>query len=518
MRQGLLAVFILILTSSCIDQKDYSINSVTVNPSETVPLAFGNLSIQDMLNSTDSLYVHVAPDSLVYVEYTNELISNDIRNLFTLPNSIVNQSINVPPGSIPSHPKDRRSDSLVEVVDLGLTPEQLSEIDFKAGTISYSSSLISTNPNIPYYVVLSSTDFTSKTTGGPLSITTSGSGTLPMSDYKVALNKNKFNLKLVFVLKANNATVTIPPNTSAAVSFGMSGMNFNLIEGFLGDQTAHPPAATLEIGAFGDVLNKATVSFAQPSLSISVVNGCGVPVKLDFIQFEARKKGSTLPILLSPPSPVTIGYPTVVGNTATTPIAAANAKQVIDFAPTSILYQMNAHINEGLVTGNNFVADTSTLHVNLNVNIPLYGHATNILLRDTAQIDFGNLDQSEIQKASLKIDATNQLPLDAIIQLYLTDDKYIVIDSLFEYQTEFAKASTVTSSGTLLQAGVLNTTVVLDPDKLTKIFTAKNMIIKGVFNTSKNASGTYPDVKFKSNYTLVINVILQTDLNLSFKL
>ena len=190
----------------------------------------------------------------------------------------------------------------------------------------------------------------------------------------------------------------------------------------------------------------------------------------------------------------------------------------MDFGPTELFYQLNARINRGLTSGNNFLADTSKLKVRMGVEVPLYGHGSGILLKDTAKIDLNNLDQSQIRSASLKVEVKNELPLDAKVQFYLTDDKYTVIDSLLgTAQTLLIKGSSVTASGDLETAGVLNEVIVLNVDKLNKMFASKNIIIKATLNSSKDASGQLQDVRFKSKYALSVNMGLLTELNFNIK-
>jgi hypothetical protein len=518
MRHRFRFVVFLFAVASCIDQKDYDLHSANINPSAAIPLVSGNLSIQDILHSQDSAYVRIDTDDLVYLEYSSSLVSASIRNLFTIPDKIVNQSIVLVPGTIPAHSEDIRIDSITAVVDFGLNPEHLSGIDFKSGTITYSVQLLPGTSNLPYDVVLTSSDLVSKTTHQPLSVS-AGSGSLLLSDYTCTLNFSRFDLKMVLVLKATNSAINIGPNTSVLVNFSMTGMDFNSITGFFGDQTIDLPATTLNIGAFGNSLNSANVSFAQPLVTLNVVNDYGVPSQLTFLTFEARKNGATLAAQLNPASPISVAYPSVLGNSSTTAVAVTNAAQLLNFAPTSFYYNVSVRMNKGLTSGNDFLGDTSKLRLNLDVQIPLYGHASNIVLSDTAKIDLSQVSQSQVSKASLKVLVSNQLPLDAKIQCYLTDDKYHIIDSVFTTaQTALVKGSTVTVDGELQSTGELDQLTPLNTTALNELFTSKYIIIKAVMNTSLDASGNAINVKFKSKYTMKINIGLLADLifNITF--
>src|SRR6478735_8164925 len=173
--------FALVILASCLDENDYKIDSVEVSPTVALPLVFGELSIQDLIKGEDSVYVKVYPDDLVYLAYSQTLASQGIADLFDIPDKSLTRSFFVPPATIPPHTKDIRSDSLVEVVDLGLTPELLSEISFKAGTIDYSTTASTTSLLNKYEINISLRDFISKTTGKPLNVNFASAGSINLS-------------------------------------------------------------------------------------------------------------------------------------------------------------------------------------------------------------------------------------------------------------------------------------------------------------------------------------------------
>ena len=126
-------VFICLLAAtSCLDNKDYNLDSLTLKPSIALPLAFGQISILDLISDKDSSYLKVYPDGLLYFAYPPKtLASQDIKGLFTLPDNVTTTSFNLLPVVLPPLAKDVRTDSIVQIVDMGLSPEQLSEIGFK---------------------------------------------------------------------------------------------------------------------------------------------------------------------------------------------------------------------------------------------------------------------------------------------------------------------------------------------------------------------------------------------------
>ncbi|MFM7853909.1 MAG: hypothetical protein ACKO96_18795 [Flammeovirgaceae bacterium] len=500
-----------------INNNDYEIKGFESNPALILPVAFGNLSISDLLDKSDSINIKVKPDGLVYLNYDQSLISKDIRNLIDIP-SINNKSVElpIPAGNYPANIPDYTLNIPNETIDMGIAPEQLTEIGFKNGTISYEASLTPANPNFVYEVHISIPEFISSS-GSKLSQQVTAKGNVPLAGYTFkSANANKFTVALSVVIKKNALPVTIAPNTKVNFNFSITGLDFTYIKGFFGDQIATAPLETIDIQAFNNSLqNNANVSFAAPTIDFLVTTDYGVPLELDFPVLEASKPGATLAMQTSPVNPISLNAPVSLGGSATTAIQVTNAKQLLSFAPTQLKYMVRGHINQGLTTGINFMADTSKMRVKMHVEVPLYGNAYNIILTDTASIDLGEIDQTKIDSASLKVNAINELPLDASLQFVLTDDRYVFIDSLLTTsQSKIIKGSSVDSNGDLLSVSRVNKSILLQQDKISKIFKARKIIITAKLNTSKNSAGELIDVKFKSQYKININVGLKTTLKL----
>jgi hypothetical protein len=509
----------LVVFSCSLNNNDYTIKGLQANPTMAVPLAYGDLSVSDLLKKQDSAYVKIKPDGLVYLSYDQLLKSQDIRNLITIPNiNTISTPLAVPPASYPPAPNDITSTTVNKIVNMGISPEALTEISFKSGSLSYTMNLAPNNPNFKYAAVISIPEFVSKAGSVPFSQEVTGSGTLQLSNYIFkSATANKFTLKLTLIIKKTNTTVVIGPGTALNVNVSFGGMDFDYIKGFFGDQQMTTPAQSLPIQAFGTSLsNGASVSFAQPLVTLNVTNDYGVPLAVTFLKLEARKQGSVLAMQTTPGNPISINQPASLGTSALTTVQVNNVQALINFAPTEFYYQASGHINKGLVAGNNFMADTSKMRVQLHVEIPLYGKASNIVLADTIDASLSDIDQSKVESASLKALVNNQLPLDAAIQFYLADQNYHVLDSLLTTaQTNFVKGSTVNASGDLQTPGVFDQLIALDPAKVSKIFSSKKIIVKAKMNTSKDATGASVNVKFNSAYKIDIKLGLQVKLKIS---
>lgn len=505
----------LILLFSCVDRSDYVLDEVSLNPSMALPLLKGSLSVSDLLENADPSVVKVYPDGLVYFAYSQELESEDIRDLFTIPDEFTNVSFILPGAVLPSIPQDIKTDSISRTIGFNMDPERIDEAKLRKGEIGYVTSIFPASSSLDYEIRISLPTFISGTSV-PLNAAVKGTGAISLDNYTMFLDDNNFPLKVVLVLKRRTTPVVIAPGTSINVQLSFRGFQFSYIKGFLGEQSASLDPDEVEMGDFGDLFEGADISLAQPKISLSVTNENGVPCLVDFTTLEARKEGSApLQVILSPANPVSLNYPTVMGSSAVTAISIANVNDLLEYAPTSLGYQALATINKGITAGDNFILDSSTLKVKMDVEVPLYGHASDITLRDTVDIDLSQVDGSEIAKASLKLKITNELPLDGLVQLVLLDGNYRPLGALLgDDQVYILRGSQVDASGELLKPGLYDAMIELSKEKIDRLFGSAHIIIMLDLRTSRNASGGAQDVKFKSQYSVEIEAGILADLKL----
>jgi hypothetical protein len=515
-------VFVLLLAfASCVDDSDYNLGGLTLTPTMALPLASGELGLVNLLTNRDSVYLKTYPDGLLYLLYSKTLGSTDIRNLIAIPVNNSTTGFDLVPGTLPTSSADALFMTINKVIDLNISPEQLSEMLLKAGTLDYNIGISQpTSPNtLPYEVVMTLTDVVNKATLQPLVITASaGAGSKPLQNYIIKMDKNKFNIKLELILKKRTIPISVPTNAKINVQLIFNSLNFSYVKGFFGDQVAALPPQTIDMSVFSSSLQKANVSFVQATVNLSINNENGVPCEVTFTKLEAKKIGAVLPLQIAPASPFGISYPVTMGSSSTTTLTVNNATDVIAFSPTQLYYAGSARVNKGLISGNNFLADTSKLKVTLAAEIPIYGKASGISMGDTLDLDFGTLNESSVSQATLNINATNELPLDAYMQLYLADKNYQIIDSVFNTnQTYLVKGSTVSNTGDLQTANTTNLKLDLSIDKINRLFSAKFLIVRSRMNTSKDSNGVLLNVKFKASYKLKMSVGLLAKLKITSK-
>jgi len=507
------------------DSSDYELEKLKATPEMSIPLAFGELGISDLINEEDQEYVKVYPDGLVYLFYEKTLVTKDIRDMLKFPDKSFSESLPVPPGTLLPRASETTYASVELDRDLGFAPEKLTEIKFKPGTILILG--LNFTPQNPasgvFELELELPDFQKNGAALKQRITalSGGSAIIDLGDYVATLDDNRFTARLSLIEKPHGNTVVITHPTEASVILGFESIDFQYVKGFFGERTpTRIPTLTIDINAFGNALGDAEVSFAEPKINLEITSEYGLPATLEFEPFEVRKENAEpLPILFSTPNPVVINAPATLGGQAVSNVGFANVAAVFDYAPQQFYYQFQMGINKGLTSGSNFCADTSKISVKLTVEVPVHGKATGIVLTDTFDIDLSDSKQSEIESAVLHSIAVNELPLEAALQIYLADENGVLIDSIFATgQTALIKGSTVTSAGDLSAPGIADVDIPLSAAKLEALFEARKMIVRMATTTSKDGSGNYPLVKFKSNYKINIKLGLEAKLNLEVDL
>ena len=520
MRTRLLLLAGVVFLASCLNEKDYDFREVSISPTFAFPLAHGDMGLVDLLSSSDSGYVKAYPDGLLYFSYTQTLASTDIRDRFSLPDNNSTTSFDLVPGTLPASSSSISFGSINRQIDLNLSPERLTEILLKSGDVNYSLGLsqATSPPNLPLEATITLLDVVHKTTLQPLTfVLTNGTGSKQLKDYVMNLVDNRFGIRVDLVIKPHVATF-IPVNTKANVQLTFAGMDFSYIKGFFGDQLVQLPPQSIEISLFESSLKDAGVSFVEPKLSMSVINEYGTSCEVAFSTLQARKGAVTLPIQINPVSPINLTSPATLGQSTTTNVDITNQQAILNLGPEKLEYTASARINKGLTNASNFLADTSKLRVTMSTEIPIYGKVTGVTMRDTIEVDLGDISEAKVVSSSLKISARNELPLDAYIQIYLADSTYQILDSLFApNQTYIVKSSEVDAAGDLLTAGDSELKIGLDPDKVSKLFDSKFMFVKAIMSTARDSNDTPLNVKFRSSYRLSLHIGLLTKFKVTLK-
>ena len=211
------------------------------------------------------------------------------------------------------------------------------------------------------------------------------------------------------------------------MTFEMANLQFGHIKGFFVTQQIliDPGAVDLAI----DFLENfdGAISFAEPSIAMAITNSIGLPIQL-VLDFNSYKDGTAYG--LNGPDYI-LPFPSTLGNTSTGTLSFDNTNSsivdVFTLPKDSITYGGSVNINHDTATYGmeNFVTNSSSISGDLLMEMPFFFTATGLGFYDTLatnQTNSGILpDAAKLESATLLIQTTSTLPLDASLTLSFYD-------------------------------------------------------------------------------------------------
>jgi hypothetical protein len=137
--------------------------------------------------------------------------------------------------------------------------------------------------------------------------------------------------------------------------------------------------------------------------------------------------------------PTVLGYP-LIGEEGDTKVDSflltsenSNLFTALETGPSELLMDIMGWINP-LGTEHNFVTDSSEYEVLLELFLPMYGYAENLMVKDTLDFvfrDFYKQPPEEIERLILRLNFINGFPVNVKVQAYFFDESDVLLDSLF---------------------------------------------------------------------------------------
>jgi hypothetical protein len=330
---------------------------------------------------------------------------------------------------------------------------------------------------------------------------------------------NKFPLIYKVEVKGGESGVLVPTTSKFDLDVKFYNLDYGLTRGYFGKQTVELAEDVIKIGPLADI-GGAEMSIVGAKIEMEVINDYRIPSEVDFKFFEARKGNDKLTMTTNPEAPMYINAPSGTETSASTILSVTNASDIFNFRPDNLSYVALATINPKDLNIENFIKDTDRLIVKLKAEAPLYGWAKGLSMMDTMDISLGDDLNFKVEKALMKLNIRNEFPLQATLQIYFTDENYVITDSLFitNDQRNIIMPSSVDDLGNLKSdgEGKYEKIIELSKSRFSNLMDASHLIMKTEMNTNK-IGDTYPNVKFKAGYKLHVEIGIQTKLELSLK-
>jgi len=521
----------LIPISSCYKERlgFDKISGGSLSPTVAVPITFGDLTMSDIVERSSEFWLE-DPDGLLSLVYVGDILSDFAADVISFPDQVNDTSIQfiIPPNSFPG---DTITAPFITINSSfeGANNERLDSILLKSGDleieittdINHSSTVIIIIPQITKY----GSSFYQQidipyTSGGSNTFTTN----ISLQDYFINLHQNGANDNQVdqyikFIVYRGNGSDNSP--YSFRIKQTISNISYYEVYGFFHQKTFTIDRTTIPISLF-DNSHYSQIFIENPELRMVFTNSIGIPMNVTFDELFVERDGAKLDIT-SPSLPtVAINYPDFnsVGTFDTTIISFnssnSNIKDVLDFNPKKLIYQGSVLSNPESTVVDNFILDTSTVGVKLELEIPLFGRAMTFTIQDTNDFsldDTFNID--DLENIQFNVNTLSYFPFDASLQLYLADTNNVIIDSIFDGNQVVHKAAI---PGPAPEYKVTEpthnmTSVYVTGTKLDNLKKAKKIIMSATMSTYDEGTKL---IKIYSDYKLSLELSAKGKYKLDF--
>ncbi len=535
------AITALVFLFSCMPDH-YDLNrfstEIELTPGIATPLAYGTLSIEDILDHADSnSYVKHFDDDLLYLTYYKELMSYPASEIVDIPDQdfieiFISPDINIPAWLI-SAMGDTVNFTKVKNAEFVFTHnERLDSVNVKTATlnINVTSSFKQTGILTIHsdHLLIGGKPFRKVVQISDPSGNFSYNADVPIDGSSLYLdnsNPDTTFLPLVFDLQLINSGNPVLTSESCDINLSLSNISFNSVFGYIGDYDVLVQSGEVDIDLFGDSLMGGKLLFADPRFNLDVDNSYGIPMQIELSNVSAysAENDITTDIVFNGVNPFTINAPDIfhIGDTVNTQIAVSkencNIADAMETQPKSFTYSVRAITNpDGSEGSVNFVTDSSDLKVGFEVVLPIWINAEGFSLEDTLDFDLEKEigeDADIINYLRLTLDAKNGIPLRVNLQVYFADGNYQVIDSLFHDDDLFLAGALLDGNDKVLQSVENAKAIEFTHERVEAIKPTKYLMVRASVNTKDASAGKY--VKFYSYYTIDFKLKLKANVTIN---
>ncbi len=538
-----MGILSLVLLGGCLKQIVDTVESVEKvdvvkwDASFAVPLVHSTLSLKDALDQLGDVdYLKVKSDGGLSIVYSDSFETKPAPNIINLPDQIFGNALAISGSDI----TDLNNNGTVTVkrsfkMVYKFGSSEVDRLLFKdgGGTIKVSSDM-----QHEYSLKLSIPEF--KKDGIAFSQTTfasfDGTEATDSSQYsfdgyncdftKTAQGHTEFvvDIELTINKKAGNP---IDAFESVAFVFDLKDQKYQELIGFFKSVEFSNGVDTLNIDFF-ETVKSGSFSLADPQLKFVITNSFGIPMDVNITKFDGTSANGNLLSLTGMPSPLPIPkldlseFGQSKKDSFTLSGTNSNIGDYVGNMPFENVYRVEIVTNPTGI-GRNWVSDKSTIGVDIDIDVPIYGTAKDFVferdipfsLADNADMSLEEFEQ--IQALLLRVYTENGFPIDVSAQLYFEDSvTSTVLDSLFGEDILILQAASLDGTGKVTEANPDATDILVENEQIKNIYDANNIRAVIKFNTSFDGTNQ-PDVKFFEEYKMLLQLGLQASFNINQK-
>lgn len=534
----LLFVSVLFLESCVKDMMSFDkLTSTEWNPQFAIPVVNSRLDVyRTLANADTSDLIIIDPNTgLLALIYEGTLVSYNAQDIVKLPDTTYSKSYTMPFGNIgPFQSTVGATYTMEETFDFVFAPNAETKIDsiiLKSGFLDlnissdfmHSAMLNVSIPGLKKDGVAFSKNITINYVAST-PVTSQNRYDLTGYTFDMTKNGSTFNtLQVIYSAVLTSSGNPVSSSDNFTITKSLSGMAFSRVYGYFGQKAISIDTDSVNLRIFNSAIN-GYFELTDPKIKVIVDNSFGFPLDVTFTQLNSvnMSTGQVTPIMLSGfPNPFSVNYPSVseVGSTKVTNLqidkSNSNVNILINPTPKYIVHTIEAVSNpDGAPTSSNFITDQSKMTIRTEVELPLVGFGKNLIFQDTLPMALEGSMFEQVESILFRINIDNGFPFNAEMQLYFTDENFVVIDSLMGADREIIASAPVDANGR--SSGITNKTtdITYDRERAEKFFNAKYAIVWAKGNTPNSQNNSV--VKFYEDYFM--NVRLGMNVKAGLKL
>ncbi len=481
----------MLLVASCTGPSDISVER------ETVDLAFPIFKS----STTMSDLIDEGQDSTALVVYSDNRMGLVYESEF---------QVDVPMPEMEDFEIDLQS-PITEIPNLPLAGVQVEQSKFEAGSLVFTFANTQYAENVK--VVLRINQLSKNGNIFSKTINLDYAGSLPvnksfsvnLADY--GMNVATSPLKVEYQASLSDGTMA---NIDEA-KMKMQDVDFAWLEGQWTKKTMPLDIPDQEIGFFEHYTNSGSIVFTNPKLKIIAQNSVGVGSQMVFNAINVETLSSGIVPLSGAffDNGFSLAYPNMgqMGTSLTSKkdLTKENSNIVEIFNAQAKQIHFDAdYVISPLGTDKGFIANDSKVNLNMQVELPFEGKVNEYKVAKEFDVKFTN---EHVKAAYLKLQAINQIPLDARIQMYFLDNADVVLDSLVASNGMLAiEAAETDGLGNVTRTQEWQEEVKINAEKWARIKGAQSVRLVTSFTSSFSAQ---VPVSIKSNQNVQLNAGLK---------
>ena len=529
----------IILFVSCQKKIDFDkLKPIQYNGDWAAPLAYGDFSIEDILEGDSSSYFYYDQEGLIYLTYTSKLASLDLKDI--IPNNKTNYSTtrdltageSTQLAGTNSLSVYFNEDISIDDLNTNGVAFELDSIHIKSGVFEFDiksriDHKIEIEMDIPALML----------NGVPYNRTvqvdenSNNNIIIDVSGYSIDLTKNGTTHSSFEASFKATITKGPSPNYAGGIDVDLEIKNGYAIKTAFGDAKRQDLLAlnktNLDIELFEiDEIGK-TVFLEDALLKIKWVNSFGLPIDIvlnDVIGKNSNGQNFSLDVANIPSIDLIITSPSVVGKETNGEIVINNSKTQTGGGKLSLKDFINENIVEMSIDAEafsnppgvtrpvfkNFINENSALDLEIEAALPLHGRATGYAFKDTFDMDLGDVESDEVEKASIKIFSVNGFPIDFEGAVAFLDSNNNLLFTIDKRPDFFFRAAQVDASGKVIQPTENVIELEIANQDLDKLGSVNKVSVIANFSTTDK--GTIP-VKFHKDDMLSVKIGARVKVN-----